>query len=167
LPFGEKFHAIGIAAIYWAIWKTRNGVCFEGKVITSPITIICQLPCSRIGAERAGPTLQKGRLSRTVGHFLLFSHFICLFSLSLTHMYIPDPAVYIPFFCERAPVTRVSLCLRACMRMLYIRVHSRPCCLHTYICVCIRSPSSTKLKFYPFCHSEVTCECESAMHLQI
>lgn len=24
LPFGQKFHAIGIAAICWAIWKARN-----------------------------------------------------------------------------------------------------------------------------------------------
>ena len=42
LPFGEKIHAIGIAAICWAIWKTRNSVCFEGKVVTSPITTIYQ-----------------------------------------------------------------------------------------------------------------------------
>jgi hypothetical protein len=28
LPFDEKNYAIGIAAICWAIWKTRNSVCF-------------------------------------------------------------------------------------------------------------------------------------------
>ena len=41
LPDGKQFHAVGIAAVCWAIWKTRNRVCFEGHVITSPITIIC------------------------------------------------------------------------------------------------------------------------------
>ena len=41
LPYGTKFHAIGIAAICWAIWKTRNSACFEDKVVTSPIHVIC------------------------------------------------------------------------------------------------------------------------------
>jgi len=41
LPYGNKFHAIGIAAICWAIWKTRNSACFEGKAVTSPIHVIC------------------------------------------------------------------------------------------------------------------------------
>jgi hypothetical protein len=41
MPSGKKFHAIGIAAVSWAIWKTRNRVCFEGHVVTNPITIIC------------------------------------------------------------------------------------------------------------------------------
>lgn len=132
MPFGEKFHAIGIAAIYWAIWKTRNGVCFEGKVITSPITIICQLPCSRIGAERAGPTLQKGRLSRTVGHFLLFSHFICLFSLSLTHMYIPDPAVYIPFFLRTRPCDTCFI-MFTCLYAYALHTCTFPTLLFTYL----------------------------------
>ena len=40
LPYGNKFHAIGIAAICWAIWKTRNSARFEGKVVTSPIHIL-------------------------------------------------------------------------------------------------------------------------------
>jgi hypothetical protein len=31
LPFGKQFHTMGIAAICWAIWKTRNKVCFEEK----------------------------------------------------------------------------------------------------------------------------------------
>jgi hypothetical protein len=48
LSFGQNFHAIGIAAIYWAIWKTRNSVCFQGKIVTSPITIICYA-CSLMG----------------------------------------------------------------------------------------------------------------------
>jgi hypothetical protein len=40
LPFGKQFHAVGIAAVCWAIWKTRNNVCFQDKVVTSPLTII-------------------------------------------------------------------------------------------------------------------------------
>jgi hypothetical protein len=39
--FCEKFHALGIVAICYAIWKTRNNVCFEGKTVTSLISIIC------------------------------------------------------------------------------------------------------------------------------
>jgi len=41
LPSGEKFYTLGIAAICWVIWKTCNSVCFEGKIVTSPISIIC------------------------------------------------------------------------------------------------------------------------------
>jgi hypothetical protein len=41
LPAGKKFHTAGIAAICWAIWKARNKVCFENKVILNPISIIC------------------------------------------------------------------------------------------------------------------------------
>jgi hypothetical protein len=47
LPVGQKFHVIGIAAVCWAIWKTQNNVCFQGKIITSPITIVCYT-CSLI-----------------------------------------------------------------------------------------------------------------------
>jgi hypothetical protein len=32
---GKKFHAVGTAAICWTIWKTRNSVCFEGKIVTN------------------------------------------------------------------------------------------------------------------------------------
>ena len=41
LLFGDKFHAVGIAAICWTIWKTKNSACFEGKSVRSPISIIC------------------------------------------------------------------------------------------------------------------------------
>lgn len=41
MPYGKKFHAIGIAAICWAIWKMRNKVCFEDKRIHDPATILC------------------------------------------------------------------------------------------------------------------------------
>jgi len=45
LPNGQKFHTLGIAAICWAIWRIRNDVCFEGRKITNPISIVC-LACS-------------------------------------------------------------------------------------------------------------------------
>jgi hypothetical protein len=44
LPSGKKFHAIGIVGVYWAIWKTCNKVCFEGKSIKAQLYAI--LVCS-------------------------------------------------------------------------------------------------------------------------
>lgn len=41
LPNGNKFHAFGIAAICWAIWKTRNKACFDGKLAKYPAEIVC------------------------------------------------------------------------------------------------------------------------------
>jgi hypothetical protein len=41
LPAGKQFHSVGIAAICWAIWKARNKVCFEGKPLINPVSIIC------------------------------------------------------------------------------------------------------------------------------
>jgi hypothetical protein len=41
LPNGKKFHSVGIAAICWVIWKTHNKICFEGKMINDPISILC------------------------------------------------------------------------------------------------------------------------------
>lgn len=32
---------MGIAAIYWAIWKSRNKACFNGKLLKNPSEIIC------------------------------------------------------------------------------------------------------------------------------
>lgn len=40
-PFGQKFRTLGIAAICWALWKTRNKICFEGKDLHDPDTIVC------------------------------------------------------------------------------------------------------------------------------
>jgi len=40
LPFGKKFHAWGIGAICWAIWKSRNRTCFDKKVLKSPLQIL-------------------------------------------------------------------------------------------------------------------------------
>ena len=42
-PAGKQFHTLGIAAICWAIWKTRNTVCFEGKSVTNPVTFAHEL----------------------------------------------------------------------------------------------------------------------------
>lgn len=41
LPFGTKFRTLGIAAVCWAIWKTRNKTCFEGKALHDPASIVC------------------------------------------------------------------------------------------------------------------------------
>jgi hypothetical protein len=41
LPFGKKYHPWEIVAFCWAIWKSRNKACFEGKKIKSPIEIFC------------------------------------------------------------------------------------------------------------------------------
>lgn len=38
---GEKFHMIGLAAICWAIWRSRNNACFEKRIIRSPTEVIC------------------------------------------------------------------------------------------------------------------------------
>ena len=32
---------IGLAAICWTIWKTWNNSCFEQKLISSPMEIVC------------------------------------------------------------------------------------------------------------------------------
>jgi hypothetical protein len=42
-PVGPNFHIVGIAALCWAIWKTRNNACFEGKLISSPMGLICYM----------------------------------------------------------------------------------------------------------------------------
>jgi len=41
LPFGEKYHPWGVAAICWAIWKSRNRAVFYKKLIKSPLEIVC------------------------------------------------------------------------------------------------------------------------------
>lgn len=45
LPVDKKFHAWGIGAICWGIWKCRNKAVFEKKLIKSPVEIICHI-CS-------------------------------------------------------------------------------------------------------------------------
>jgi hypothetical protein len=41
LPLGGKFLYVGLAAICWALWRTRNNICFDNKVVRSPTEIIC------------------------------------------------------------------------------------------------------------------------------
>jgi hypothetical protein len=41
LPFHRKIHLVGLAAISWAIRRTRNSICFDKKNIKSPAEIIC------------------------------------------------------------------------------------------------------------------------------
>jgi len=41
LPNRKHFHIIGLAAICWALWTTRNDSCFEKKAIRSPTEIVC------------------------------------------------------------------------------------------------------------------------------
>ena len=45
LPQAPNLHAVGLAAVCWPIWWTRNAVCFEDKRVKSPTEIIC-LICS-------------------------------------------------------------------------------------------------------------------------
>jgi hypothetical protein len=32
---------VGLSAVCWALWKTRNAICFDKKRIRSPTEIIC------------------------------------------------------------------------------------------------------------------------------
>ena len=32
---------VGLAGICWALWRTRNNICFEGKNVRSPTKVIC------------------------------------------------------------------------------------------------------------------------------
>jgi hypothetical protein len=41
LPANKKIHMVGLSVVCWALWKTRNMVCFEGKRVRSPTEIIC------------------------------------------------------------------------------------------------------------------------------
>jgi uncharacterized membrane protein HdeD (DUF308 family) len=43
LPVGSNLHIVGIAALCWAIWKTRNNACFKGKLISSLLGLICYM----------------------------------------------------------------------------------------------------------------------------
>jgi hypothetical protein len=41
LPVSRNVQIAGVAAICWAIWKLRNRACFEGKLIQTPVELIC------------------------------------------------------------------------------------------------------------------------------
>jgi hypothetical protein len=40
-----QMQAVGLAAVCWAVWKTRNVVCFDDRRVKSPTEIICMI-CS-------------------------------------------------------------------------------------------------------------------------
>jgi hypothetical protein len=41
LPVSRNVQIVRVAAICWAIWKMRNRACFEGKLIQTPVELIC------------------------------------------------------------------------------------------------------------------------------
>lgn len=41
MPQNKNIHFAGLSAICWAIWKTRNAVCFEKKQIKPPTEVVC------------------------------------------------------------------------------------------------------------------------------
>jgi hypothetical protein len=43
LLVGFNLHIVGIVALCWAVWKIRNKACFEGKLISSPMSLICYM----------------------------------------------------------------------------------------------------------------------------
>jgi hypothetical protein len=45
LPQSPSLYAVGLAAVIWAIWRTRNAACFDKKRVKSPTEIVC-LICS-------------------------------------------------------------------------------------------------------------------------
>lgn len=51
LPSGKKFHTFGIAAICWAIWKSRNRACFEKKYIQDPMPMSVMLAFSWVTGQ--------------------------------------------------------------------------------------------------------------------
>jgi hypothetical protein len=49
---------LGLSAICWAIWKAKNKVCFEKKVLKNPLEIIisaCALMCYWAGLYSESP----------------------------------------------------------------------------------------------------------------
>lgn len=40
IPNGKQFYAIGVAAVCWSIWKMRNKICFDGKILHNPLEIV-------------------------------------------------------------------------------------------------------------------------------
>jgi len=42
LPDGSPVYTFGLAAICWAIWKSRNRACFDKKMVKNPIEILIQ-----------------------------------------------------------------------------------------------------------------------------
>lgn len=36
-----RFFALGIVAIFWAIWKVRNKACFDDKTVKNNVEVLC------------------------------------------------------------------------------------------------------------------------------
>jgi len=34
-------YLVGLAAVCWATWKTKNNICFEGKRVKTPTELVC------------------------------------------------------------------------------------------------------------------------------
>jgi hypothetical protein len=64
LPDGKQVFFVGLAVVYWSIWKIRNNICFEEKRVKTPTEIIC-LICSTL-TYWAG--LQKDTISAQMEH---------------------------------------------------------------------------------------------------
>jgi hypothetical protein len=70
LPLGFNLHIVGIAALCWAVWKTRNKACFENKLISSPVSLICYMCFFTLlgrtpGGERQADSPRRSRASPT------------------------------------------------------------------------------------------------------
>lgn len=39
----KRIHVWGVSALCWAIWKSRNKACFEKKIISNPLEVICHM----------------------------------------------------------------------------------------------------------------------------
>jgi hypothetical protein len=76
LPEGKQVFVVGLAAVCWSVWKTRNNVCFEEKRMKAPTEIIC-LICSTLiywAGLQKGPVaeqMEQGAeaLKKTALHF--------------------------------------------------------------------------------------------------
>ncbi|PNT66801.1 hypothetical protein BRADI_3g17056v3 [Brachypodium distachyon] len=69
LPGLKTTFVEGLGAVCWAIWKTRNAVCFEKKVVHHPTSVVFIL-CSflRYWAElQKNPALRQGMTDGAAG----------------------------------------------------------------------------------------------------
>jgi hypothetical protein len=78
LPSGRQVYFEGLAAVCWAIWRTRNSVCSDGKRVKCPTEIICLISSTFI--YWAG--LQKEDISVQLEHELELYRRLRCFSLA-------------------------------------------------------------------------------------
>lgn len=65
MPYHKKIFMVGLAAICWALWRTRNSICFEDKKCRSPTEIICL--ASSFLSYWAGLQKPQGKLELMMG----------------------------------------------------------------------------------------------------